>query len=941
MIPRRASSLRKAASRRRAWFFTAALIFLKAGPSFAAIQPPQAGADAASGVQASANAAAAPNPPALDPANLLLLSVDLDGLTLTDSLTAYGDPADPLLPVGELTRLLELDVEVSPAEGRILGRVGENRRTLVVDLATKTARDGSKAITLGPDDSAIGQADIFIRASALQKLLPISIKPDAENLGLKLAALETLPIQGRMQRMAKRREAGTDVERRDEVLSVPNPYRLLSLPAFDFIVGTGIQTTEPRFPTRYDVRVGADLLFGGFQGYVGSNERGEASTGRFTLDRRSVNGMFGPLKVRSFTLGDVFAPGLALGPRSVGGRGFTMSTLPIGQTNTFNRVDLRGELPIGYDVELYVNDVLRSGQNTPTQGRYEFLNVPLSAGVNVVRVVTYGPRGERSETTRIINVGGGQLPRGEANFEIGVVQQERPIVPFSRPDESQDTGAPGIGGWRMATNVNYGLTSTMTVAAGMAIVPTKSPGDLRQIYSAGARTSLFGIATNVDYARDERGAYAASIGLAGSFRGTSVVLRHAGFANGFIDENGPGADLTRPMRNRTELSIDGNIGVGGAVVPVSFRTLYNTFANGQSELTASTRASATVRGILMSAGAELADTRVPGFGSNRRLNGYLAGSTLGFSKWQIRSTLDFEIVPALKARSLAITADREISDFASLRLGVSETLDDLNSFSLTAASIFRMKFGDLSLTGNYNNFDRSWTAGVQLSFGLEYNPALSRYAVTRPGPGSGGSVLFEAFLDANGNGVFDPGEEPVANVAVEGSERRAVTGKDGKVFITGLGSNVATRLMVNLDNVENTSVQTPPANLQIAPRPGSLTVVRYPMRPTVELLVRIMLKRDDGTRVGLSAVNVALVRDGEPPVEGKTEYDGTANFANLTAGTYQLQLDQEQAKRLRMVLITPVTVVVKGAEGFLPDVEAEVKFAPRTEEQQKAAATAG
>ena len=37
-------------------------------------------------------------------------------------------------------------------------------------------------------------------------------------------------------------------------------------------------------------------------------------------------------------------------------------------------------LPLGYDVELYVNDILRSGQRTPVEGRYEFLQVPLVRG---------------------------------------------------------------------------------------------------------------------------------------------------------------------------------------------------------------------------------------------------------------------------------------------------------------------------------------------------------------------------------------------------------------------------------------------------------------------------------------------------------------------------------------------------------------------------------
>ena len=79
-------------------------------------------------------------PPPLDPATLLLFSVALDGLTLSEGLGAYGSPDDPLIPVGELARLLEADIDVLPADRRIVGRLGESRRALVVDLKAGVAR---------------------------------------------------------------------------------------------------------------------------------------------------------------------------------------------------------------------------------------------------------------------------------------------------------------------------------------------------------------------------------------------------------------------------------------------------------------------------------------------------------------------------------------------------------------------------------------------------------------------------------------------------------------------------------------------------------------------------------------------------------------------------------------------------------------------------------
>jgi hypothetical protein len=920
--------LRKQSRRCVAWSATAALAILRAscaGAAEAPAPPPAANV-----------AAPAATPAEIDPANLLLFSVQLDDLTLTDSLTAYGEAADPLLPIGELSRLLELDVEVSPPERRIVGRIGESRRALLVDLATNTARDGAKVVPLKPGDVVVSPGEIYMKVSAIQRLLPLKIAIDAEGLSLKLTATELLPIQSRMDRMARLRQSSETVQQKDEVMSVATPYHLLTAPAFDVSLGVGAQTGQsPQFPLRYDLRVANDFLYSGFQGYLGSDDRGDPATARVLFERRSLEGrLLGPLHARVVDLGDVFTPSLALGPRSIGGRGVSFSTVPLDQSNVFNRVDLRGELPLGYDVELYVNDVLRSGQNTPTKGRYEFLNVPLTQGINVIRIVTYGPHGERNEDVRVVNVGAGLLRPGEATFEFGAVQQEDSVFTFPTPEDDTTTTTTGKGQARVVGSLNYGLTQYLTVAAGASLTPT-APGQSRQIYTVGARTSVLGFATNLDIGRDSKGGMAESIGLAGQLFGTSVVLRHAQFQNGFYDENGTGVDLTRPLASRSEVTFDGNLQLRGEVLPISLRGQHDSYVDGGSDLSASARASGNAANMLVSAGLEYALTTPATGASTQTLSGYFAGSTFRSYKWQFRSTLDFQMLPDLKASSLSITADRQISDNVSLRFGLGQPLDDYKAFNLTASSVFKTQFGDLSFTGDYNNANQSWQLGAQLNFGLDYNPALGRYDITRPGPGSGGSVLFFAFLDRNGNGVFDAGDEPVPNVGVEGAETHALTGKDGRVFITGVGAGPTARLLVNLDKVENNSLLTPPTTIQFTPHAGSFTTILYPMRPTGEVMVKIELRRPDGNLVGVSAVNVRMVGDKGQAFEAKTEYDGSANFQNLPAGAYRVELDAEQAARLRMSLVKPVTVNIKGDGGFVPDAEAEVKFAPRPDDAPK------
>jgi hypothetical protein len=284
----------------------------------------------------------------LDPASLLLVSVTIEGVSLTEGLGAYGAAVDPLIPMGELTRVLEADVEVLPAERRIVGRLAEARAPLLVDLAAGVARAAGREIAVGPEDAAIAPTEIYLRASLIEKLLDMRIEVVSEELALRLHPNEKFPVQMRLEREARRPGAApgaTDVP----TLRVSEPYALFSPPGFDVVLDAGAQSGANDHTFRYDLRFAGDLFWSNLQGYIGSDEEGRANNARFMLQRRSLEGdMLGPLRVREINVGDVYTPALAMGARSVAGAGFTISTAPLEQTSIFNRIDLRGELPPGY-----------------------------------------------------------------------------------------------------------------------------------------------------------------------------------------------------------------------------------------------------------------------------------------------------------------------------------------------------------------------------------------------------------------------------------------------------------------------------------------------------------------------------------------------------------------------------------------------------------------
>jgi hypothetical protein len=282
-------------------------------------------------------------------------------------------------------------------------------------------------------------------------------------------------------------------------------------------------------------------------------------------------------------------------------------------------------------------------------------------------------------------------------------------------------------------------------------------------------------------------------------------------------------------------------------------------------------------------------------------------------------------------RALSLTADRSVSDQAALRFGIGHSFQKPRSTSFQAGASFRLPFGDVALVGDFAVPRRDWSLGVRLAFG--YGHDGNRYRITPPGVASGGSAAFRSFIDGNGNGRFDPGEEGVPNVSIEGGERRGVTDASGRSFVVGLGTGPTASVRVGTERIENFYVSAPAATIEFSPRPGKVLEIPYPITPTGELLVRLVFQRD-GEAVGLSAVRLRLTREGAEPLTTTTEFDGTAVFGEVPAGEYRLELDPVQAERLRMRLASPVVVTVTADGEATPDVNAEVLFdkAPAQEE---------
>lgn len=868
------------------------------------------------------NLVIAANPQPFSADDLLWMEVLAGEVELTASMNVYASRAGVFVPLGEFSRVLDLAVGVFPAQRRAEGWVLDPSNRLIVDLARREATVGGQIVSVGPDQAAIYDGDLYVRTDLLEQLLPVKLKADPSAQILTLTSTRPLPFEQRAER-TRRQASATGAEGETVVLQA-TPYRLISPPAFDVNIGGQLTRDGVDNAGRYDIRAAGDLLRSGFEAYVGSDDDGQIGAVRVALTRKDPYGRaLGPLGGTRASLGDVFSPSMPIGAAGVTGRGVFYTSAPLESLDLATPLNLRGELALGEEVELYVNEVLQRAQTSPVQGRYEFLDVPLAFGLNTVRLVFYGSQGQIREVVRRINFGTGQLRPGRLVVRLAALEQGVTVFDVGEPAGGVDAGAT-----RLVATADYGLTPGLTVSAGAARYDPVGR-DARSLATAGLRASLGAVAAQIDVAADDLGGQGLTAGAATRALGVSLIGRHSEYGGGFVDETRQlGLIGQAPLRRATDLRVDGQVVTpSGVSVPVSLNARRLVRADGAELTNAELRASAPIGRYYASTSLVHEAERSDGVDQQRWLGG-VDVTTLVSARLQTRAGLTYELTPDADLDSAYGTADWQLSETQALRLGVVRTLGPQATTSVQASHLWRAPRFDLALNVAYETARQDWRVGLQLGFGFGYDPGRAAYRITRPGVAGGGSAAINAWVDENGDGVRQADEPGVPGVVADTPAGGVVTGPDGRVYATGLGDAPTALIRLNAEAVDDPFLVGGGSTLQIVPRPGRAARIDVPMRRSAEVELLAQLASDQGPARPLAALSILLVpENGGAPFPGRSDHAGVVFFERLPPGAYAVQLDPDQARALGVSLAAPARVVVSATGGFVDGGAFQVRIA--------------
>ena len=858
---------------------------------------------------------AATKAPEISEDDELILQIDTAQGEMSDTIVAYGLRQGVYLPLGAMTRFLDLPIAVSDDGHYASGWFLDEKRTIALNLRDGTLVVAGQAIPLGKGDAVAYEGELYLKAERFSDLFPLDLKVDLRAQTIAVKTREPFPFEQRMAREADRERLASR-SNKDAPPRFPReetPWRALSVPVGETEL-RAITDDDLGARVEADLRLAGDFAFMTARAYASASSRDGLTAARLELGRRDPDGdLLGPLKATEFQLGDVATGALPIGLRGVSGRGAFVTNAPLEQASIFDSVDLRGDLLDGYEVELYRNNTLIGSTRTPVNGQYAFLQVPVDFGLNVFRLVFYGPQGQRREVVRKISVGDGRLAPGQFVYSVGAAQKDMNLFGVRSPRFSP---APDFGAWRATAELGYGISRAVTATLGAAM--WDSGGKKHWLATTGLRSGIGATALRLDLGLQDGGGTTVEVGLGGKLFGLNYSLNHAEYGGGAIDE--VRAFTADPLRRASEFNLNTTLhfgsGLNARVMPITSQLRRLEFADGRRQTDAALRATLPLGGVLLSNTFDYNRVSAPTTPASSRLLGTFDLATLSGSKMRYRAGVGYALMPTVKLQTVTLEADRRFGENMLVRGGVTHTLTD-NQTTLGLSAIRRVGPVNVAFDGAYGFPRRNFSVALRVGFSFGRNPLSGHVFLARPGLTSSGAAAVTAFADANANGVRDPGEDPVAGVTFLSGTHESRTDAQGRALIPGLGDGARASVRVDSDSMPDIALAPARPGIEIVPRPGRIHTSDFPIVTLSDIEGTAYFRSESGTRA-VSRLQLRLLRaDGSLAARARSESDGFFLFERLPAGEYRLELEPQQAAALKIRLEGPVTLKLGGKSSVL------------------------
>ena len=826
----------------------------------------------------------------------LLFDVRVGQWRVGDGVRGYQTDSGVCVDLADVIIAFDLPLRLDKKSRRATGWLFEESRTFTLDRESRMVQIMNKTSAVTENDVRDVPEGWCVDTKTLATWLNVNIKADLSNALLIISADRKLPFELAEER--KSRAGKVRPQKEFDLSSLPqarDPYKMFRTPSIDVVASVGAAHDKQvgrRIEARYEIYASGEIAGASFDARLSSDDRGIAENLRVRAYRTDPNGaLLGPLKATHWALGDVATNVTPLGIQTTAGRGAYVTNRPLNRPDSFDRTVFRGELPNGWDAELYRNEQLIGYVQSRGDGRYEFLDVQLFYGQNRFEIVLYGPQGQIRRDVKMIPVGLGSIPPRETYYWAAVQDSGRDLINLDSVDPSDFLGVRGGFG------LERGLDPKTSVAA--SLFTSVLRGNRKYYLEGSVRRAIGPTLVELASAANLVGGYAVRGQLLAQVGETLVSGESAWLLGGYESER-----YDRDVRHFNSLSVDHSLRFGRHYLPVRAELRYIDRTDGGHRLEAESRLSFNIKKINSSIELEWVKDYSPfGGGPETRLDTSLrlSGRIGGL---RLRGEATLGLMGDRGFRESKITGEwraGETSDWK-VEAGYSNS-DSRGRLALGHTRRFR-HFG---LTGQLEiASDGSVAAGVNLAFSIGPDPHKGGMRFASEKLASAGQAFAVVFHDDNADGIRQAGETVQKEVELTAglSARGPPTDAQGRTVIDGLQPYEPVLIGIDASSLPDPFVQPATGGVVVTPRPGIPVIIELPLVSAGEISGNL---QREGGRI-LNGVDIELVdRNGRVVKTTRSEYDGFFLFEFVPYGRYSLR-------------ITALSANVVGVEMALPKV---------------------
>jgi hypothetical protein len=817
---------------------------------------------------------------AANPDDQFLLDVKLHQYRLGDGVRAYNTPEGTCLVFGDFLTTLDVPMKIDLTARKASGWAFKESNTISIDAAAGRVDYAGKSEKLAPTAIRETPEGWCVDTAALSRWFGIDVKPVTSGSALVIETEAKLPVELALER--EKRAASLNKTKFD-LASLPRvriPYRMWRAPALDFVVSAGVTynaATGTRVDRRASVYAAGEIARLSYDALISTDDKGVPSSLRLRAFRSDPDGgLLGPLHATHFGFGDVAGLATRLSGSLTSGRGAVVTNQPVVSPTSFDRTHFEGELPAGWDAELYRNGELLAFSHGDGRQRYVFDDVQLMYGENQISIVLYGPQGQIRTREEFINVGQDNVPPGKTWYWAGINQPGRDLV--SLGDDAFSPAEPKV---QATLSVQHGLDERTSVGV---LAQTMLLQDERVTFVEGSVRRAIGPAlVEVGVSKESSGGTAARAQLLAKL-GSLNISAEAIVAHDFHLQNGPPTS-----QKEARLALDTPIRLGRAVIPAHVDVHYVGRPDGSSQVDAAARLATTIERFNLAAQVRYTQQRLAqGPAPPADVVADLIG-TGRVGPVRVRGSATFEANGKSRFRGAELTGYWSASDNVDWE-GTLAYDGPLHRARARISHINRFDGLALAITGEAAS-DGSVAVGFNLNFSLDptHGFSLSRLPIA-----SAGSVRAKVYRDLNDNGIADPGEPAEKGAIITAGHTVADEPSDAKGMVMVAGLATYTPITVGIDRSSlGDPMLAPKKALQVVvPRPGVPAEVDIGLVASGDIEGAIV--KNGG--VGFEGVDLELLdSDGAVVGTARTDYDGYFLFEGVPYGTYRVRIAKASA----------------------------------------------